>query len=80
MDHPNDPAAADIVYGDAAYGSRDNVAVCARAGVVPGILHRINVTARGKGSGDAWGVSVRELGGSPEASWEGAPRPRGWTC
>ena len=69
-DHPNDdPAAADVVYGDAAYGSRDSVAACACAGVVPGILHRINVTARGKGSGDAWGVSVRDqLGGGPETT------------
>ena len=68
-DRPDDPAAADIVYGDAAYGSRDSVAACARAGVVPGILHRINVTARNKGSGDAWGISVRDqLGGCPEAT------------
>ena len=67
-DDGDDPAAADIVYGDAAYGSRDNAAACASAGVVPGILHRINVTARGKGSGDAWGMSVRDqLGGIPEA-------------
>ena len=45
------------------------MAACARAGIVPGILHRINVTARGKGSGDAWGVSVRDqLGGSSEAT------------
>ena len=68
-DRPDDPAAADIIYGDAAYGSRYNVAACARAGVVPGILHRINVTARNRGSGDAWGISVRDqLGGSPEAT------------
>ena len=33
------------------------------------ILHRINVTARGKGSGDAWGVSVRDqLGGGPKTA------------
>ena len=45
------------------------MAACACAGTVLGILHRINVTARGKGSGDAWGVSVRgQLGGSPEAT------------
>ena len=56
-DRPDNDPAADIIYGDAAYGSRDSVAACACAGVVPGILHRINVTARGKGSGDAWGVS-----------------------
>ena len=69
-DRPDDdPAAADIIYGDAAYGSRDSVAACARAGVVPGILHRINVMARGKGSGDAWGISVRDqLGGGPETT------------
>ena len=69
-DHPNDdPAVAYIVYGDAAYGSRDSMAACAWAGVVPGILHRTNVTARGKGSGDAWGVSVRDqLGGGPEST------------
>ena len=68
-DCPNADPAPDIIYGDAAYGSRDSVAACACAGVVPGILHRINVTARGKGSGDAWGVSVRDqLGGGPEAT------------
>ena len=38
-------------------------------GRVPGILLRINVTARGKGSGDAWSVSVRDqLEGSPKAT------------
>ncbi len=42
--------------------------MCA-AGVTPGIMHKINATARGKGSGDAWGVSVRDqLGGSPDAT------------
>ena len=49
-----------IVYGDTAYGSRANIAACERAGVVPGILHKINVTPRSKGSGDAWGKSVRD--------------------
>ena len=40
-----------------------------RADVVLGTLHRINVTARGKGSGDAWGVSVRDqMGGGPETA------------
>ncbi|MBI1658899.1 MAG: hypothetical protein IS632_09060, partial [Thaumarchaeota archaeon] len=68
-DCPNADPAPDIIYGDAAYGSRYSVAACACAGVVPGILHRINATARGKGSGDAWGVSVRDqLGGGPEAT------------
>ena len=41
----------------------------ALAGQMSGILDRINVTARGKGSGDAWGISVRDqLGGNPEAT------------
>ena len=36
--------------------------------MVSGILHRINVTARGKGPGDAWSLSVRDqLGGIPDA-------------
>ena len=31
-------------------------------------MHTINVTGRGKGSGDAWGLSVRDqLGGRPDA-------------
>ena len=61
--------APDVLLGDAAYGSRENAAACARARMVPGILHKINVTARGKGSGDAWGESVRDqLGGSPDAT------------
>ena len=68
-DRPDDPAAADIIYGNAAYGSRYNVAACARVDIVPGILHRINVTARGKGSGAAWGISVSDqLGGGPKAT------------
>ena len=67
---PRAPRAAhDLLLGDAAYGSRENVAACARAGVTPGIMHKINVTARGRGSGDAWGESVRDqLGGSPDAT------------
>lgn len=61
--------APDVLLGDAAYGSRKNIAACARAGMAPGILHKINVTARGKGSGDAWGESVRDqLGGGPDAA------------
>lgn len=37
-----------------------------QGGVRPLIRLRINSSARGKGSGDAWGIAVREqLGGSP---------------
>ncbi len=62
-------AAPDLLLGDAAYGSRQNMAACARAGVTPGIMHKINATARSKGSGDAWGASVRDqMGGSPDAT------------
>ncbi len=32
-------------------------------------MHKINVIARGKGSGDAWGASVMDqLDGSPDAT------------
>ena len=62
------PDAPDLLLCDAAYSSRDNVAACARAGITPGIMHTVNVTGRGKGSGDAWGLSVRDqLGASPNA-------------
>ena len=59
-DRPDDDPAPDIIYGDVAYGSRCNMAACACAGIVPGIPHGISATARCKGSGDAWGVSVRD--------------------
>ena len=60
---PSDP-----MLGDAAYISRENVAVCKQAGMTLGILHRNDVTMRGKGSGDTWSVSARErLGESPDA-------------
>ncbi len=66
---PRNRTAPDILFGDAAYGSRKNIAACARTGMILGIMHTINVTARDKGSGDAWGVSVRnQMGGSPEAT------------
>ena len=66
---PRDRTAPDLLLGDAAYGSRKNISACARAGVTPGIAHTVNVTARGKGSGDAWGMSVRDqMGGSPDAT------------
>ncbi len=66
---PRNRTAPYLLLGDAAYSSRKNIAACARVGMVPGIMHTINVTARGKGSGDAWGVSVRnQMGGSPEAT------------
>ncbi len=62
-------AAPDLLFGDAAYGSKQNMAACARAGVTLGIMHKINATARGKGSSDAWGASVRDqLGASPDAT------------
>ena len=54
--------------------------VSERGGGISGILHRNDVTARGKGSGDAWDVSARDqLGESPDTkrldpmSQEGKP-------
>ena len=61
-----------ISYTEVPHTVRGTTWPCARVRVwfrASCILHRINVTARGKGSGDAWGVSVRDqLGGSPEAT------------
>ena len=48
-----DQGTSDLMFGDAAYGSRENVAACEQAGMTLGNLHRNDVTARGKGSGDA---------------------------
>ncbi len=44
----------------------NNIAACGRGGVVPDILHKINVTPRSRGFGAAWGISVRDqLGAVP---------------
>ena len=61
-----DQDTSDLMFGDAAYISRENVAACKQAGMMSSILHRNDVTARGKGSGDAWCVSVR-------GGWEKVP-------
>ena len=50
---PDDQDTSDLMFGDATYGSRKNVAACKQTGMTSGILHRNDVTARGKGSGDA---------------------------
>ena len=52
------------LYGDGTYASRSNVAACGDRGVDSRIKLRVNSTARGKGTGDAWGITVRkQLGG-----------------
>ena len=54
------------VLGDGAYASRKIHKACKDCGVTPLIRLRINSTARGKGTGDAWGLTVcNQLGGSP---------------
>ena len=56
------------LYGDAAYASRSNVTACGDRGVDSRIRLRVNSMARGKGTGDAWGIAVREqLGGSADS-------------
>ena len=56
------------LYGDAAYASRSNVTACGDRGVDSRIKLRVNSTARGKGTGDAWGIAVRkQLGGSADS-------------
>ena len=56
------------ILGDGAYASRNIYKECKNRGITPPplIRLRINSTARGKGSGDAWGLAVwDQLGGSP---------------
>lgn len=43
---------SDLLLDYAAYDSRKNMTSCARARVTPNIAHTINVTARGRRSGD----------------------------
>ena len=56
------------LYGDVAYASRDNVTACMDRGVNSCIkLAPLNLP-QGKGTGDAWGMVVREqLGGSADS-------------
>lgn len=54
------------LLADKAYSSRKNVQECVDRGIIPLIPHKKNSTTQGKGSGDAWGDTVRhQYGGSP---------------
>ena len=56
-----------ILLADGGYCSRKNVAECHRRGIEPLIRLLTSCTARGKGTGDKWGMLVRwQLGGGPE--------------
>ena len=56
------------LYEDAAYASRDNVTACRDRGVESRIKLGVNSSGRGKGTGDAWGMAVREqLDGSADS-------------
>ena len=56
------------LYGDAAYASRDNVTACRDRGVDSRIKIGVNSSGHGKGTGDAWGMAVREqFGGSADS-------------
>ena len=56
------------LYGDATYASRDNVTACRDRGAESRIKLGVNSSGRGKGTGDAWGMAVREqLGGSTDS-------------
>ena len=60
------------LHGDAAYASRDNVTACRDRGVDSHIKLGVNSMGREKGTGDAWGMAVREqLGGYADCHmWE----------
>lgn len=56
------------LLADGAYPSRKNIKKCADLGIQPLMNMRTDLTAGGKGTGDAWGMAVRhQLGGSPGA-------------
>ncbi len=56
------------LIADGAYASRDNMRRCRDMGVGPIIPVKVASTARGKGTGGAWGEAVRDRpGGGPEA-------------
>ncbi len=56
-----------ILLADGAYGSRKNVAECHKRGIKPLIRLLTSCTAKGKGTGDKWGMLVRwQIGGGPE--------------
>ena len=56
------------ILADGAYASREIHKACADRNVTPLIRLKTISIARGKGSGDAWGLAVRDqLGGSPES-------------
>jgi len=56
------------LLADGAYASRENTQLCSDLGIRTMIPIRTDCTARGKGTGDAWGIAVREqLGGDQSA-------------
>jgi len=71
-----------VLLADCGYASRANVAECARLNVTPNIRLPVNRTARGRGSGDAWGLLLRRQQGAVRGRPSAAcPRRSGWrTC
>ena len=56
------------LYWDATYASKNNMTTCGDRSVDSHIRLRTNSMARGKGTGDAWGMAVREqLDGSADS-------------
>lgn len=55
-----------VLYGDAAYGSRDNVKAVKDAGLASGIALKKSCTTKGKGRGDSWSEAVRDQLGAGE--------------
>ncbi len=56
-----------ILLADGGYGSRKNIAECHKRGIRPLIRLLTSCNAKGRGSGDKWGLLVRwQLGGGPE--------------
>ena len=70
---PADGIEGGCLYGDAAYASRYNVKACRERGLAPIIRLKASSTTRGKGTGDAWGMTVRDQLGGPARIHIGRP-------
>ena len=61
-------SAGGCLHGDATYASKNNVKACRERGLDPLIRFKVSSTARGKGTGDAWGMVIRNQFGDSTGS------------